>query len=55
MSTPDESDWDLEPVYGRTGAPWVRRVFGPLLGFDVNEADRRGPEEHSDAGALDGE
>lgn len=41
MTDTDDTEWDLQPEYGRNGAPWVRRTFGPLLGFDVDEDDER--------------
>lgn len=46
MSSPDEPEWDLEPEYGRNGAPWVRQTFGRLLGFETEEEFRH--DEHQD-------
>lgn len=37
MTRIDETEWDFEPEYARNGAPWVRRTFGPLLGFSVED------------------
>lgn len=37
MTTSDETDWEYDAEYGRNGAPWVRRTFGPLLGFSVED------------------